>query len=114
MSYQIQSEIQGKMLAAILAEAKERSTQVNVFTEFKIKSYFADILLVAEGGQKLIIECDGHEYHSSKDDKAYDSDRDRALLEEGFITVRFTGRQIHHRAQSYARWVFDFIEKWPI
>lgn len=114
IAYEINSEVQRKLLEAIVRERALRGTHVTVRTEHRIRSYFADIYLEHEGGQKLVIECDGHDYHSSREDKAYDAERDRALLTEGYITVRFTGRQVHQRANGCAQWIFDFMERWPI
>jgi very-short-patch-repair endonuclease len=43
---------------------------------------------------RLAVEIDGHAYHSSKEDRAKDNDRDRNLLALGWHTLRFTGSQI--------------------
>jgi hypothetical protein len=44
--------------------------------------------------KRLIIELDGHEYHSSRDQRTRDAQRDRYLLSKGFTTIRFTGTEI--------------------
>ncbi len=110
----IDSPIHKKLVDALMMEGHERGAYFELFNEFRIKAYFADILIVHEGGQRLVIECDGHEYHSQKDDKAYDAKRDRDLLMEGYVTIRFTGREIHYRATQCASEVFDLLERWPI
>ena len=44
--------------------------------------------------ERLIVEVDGHEYHSSRDQRAADAQRQNALTELGFRVVRFTSDQI--------------------
>lgn len=44
---------------------------------------------------KLIVECDGHEYHErTKEQAARDKSRDRYFQREGFTVLRFTGSEI--------------------
>lgn len=47
---------------------------------------------------KLAVECDGHEYHSTKDQRGRDASRDRCLMEHGWKTIRFTGTEIYRDA----------------
>jgi hypothetical protein len=42
----------------------------------------------------LIIELDGHEYHSTKEQLERDAIRQRYLTRAGFAVIRFTGREI--------------------
>jgi very-short-patch-repair endonuclease len=62
---------------------------------------------------KLAIECDGHQYHSTKEQRGYDADRDRFLLKEGWQTARFTGTQIHQDAAKCANDIWEIIYKKP-
>lgn len=79
-----------------------------------VLSYFADILLSFHG-VKLVIECDGHEFHDrTKQQAAYDRARDRELLLAGIHTIRFTGSEIHHdadRCAVEAWWILYAIER---
>lgn len=44
---------------------------------------------------RIAIECDGHEFHERTPDQAErDRSRDRALTADGWIVLRFTGREI--------------------
>ena len=46
--------------------------------------------------KKLIIECDGYDYHSSKDQKKNDDIRSRALKRDGWKDVlRYSGSEIY-------------------
>ncbi len=49
---------------------------------------------------RLIIELDGHEYHSTKEQIARDMQRQRYLARAGYIVLRFTGREIHQSADQ--------------
>ena len=44
---------------------------------------------------RLIIELDGHEYHSTKEQLEKDAIRQRYLSRSGYTVIRFTGREIN-------------------
>jgi hypothetical protein len=44
---------------------------------------------------RLIIELDGHEYHSTKEQLEKDAVRQRYLTRAGYTVIRFTGREIN-------------------
>ena len=43
----------------------------------------------------IVIECDGHDYHSSKEQMRYDYNRENNLKLFGYNIIRFTGSQIY-------------------
>ena len=43
---------------------------------------------------KIAIEIDGHEYHKSPAQRTHDAARDRCLMFNGWMVVRFTGSEI--------------------
>lgn len=47
---------------------------------------------------KLAIEIDGHDHHSSKEQRAADNQRDRDLQSQGWRTIRFTGSKVYKNA----------------
>lgn len=49
---------------------------------------------------RLIVELDGHEYHSTPAQLAKDAQRQRYLTRAGYSVVRFTGREIHGNVKS--------------
>ncbi len=63
--------------------------------------------------KKLIIELDGHEYHSSPDQREYDAKRDRYLSLNGFHIIRFTGREIKRQLNSCIIDLTKRIESMP-
>lgn len=63
----------------------------------------------------LVIECDGHDYHSTKEQRAADARRDRKLFRMGWWVLRFTGSQIHADAEICAleiRRSLEVINDW--
>lgn len=46
----------------------------------------------------LCVECDGHEFHSTPEDIAYDRLRDEFFAEKGIETLRITGSEIYKNA----------------
>lgn len=57
----------------------------------------------------LLIECDGKEFHSSDERRAHDAKKDAAALDRGYLTLRFTGSQIHRDADGCAQKIFDAV-----
>lgn len=50
---------------------------------------------VKEGEKRMIIECDGHDYHErTKDQAKKDRSRDRFLQSLGYLVFRYTGSEI--------------------
>ena len=43
----------------------------------------------------IVIECDGYDYHSSKEQMQYDYNRENNLKLSGYNVIRFTGSQIY-------------------
>ncbi len=64
-----------------------------------IENYRVDFAFyaVAKGGvKKLVVECDGHDFHErTKEQARKDRSRDRRLQELGYQVFRFTGSEIH-------------------
>jgi very-short-patch-repair endonuclease len=44
---------------------------------------------------KIAIECDGHQYHSTPEQKAHDRRKNAYLRQQGWKVLRFSGRAIH-------------------
>lgn len=60
---------------------------------------------------RLAIECDGHDYHASREQRENDAARDRALRGAGYEPVRFTGSQIHADPEKCAQDVADLVDR---
>lgn len=57
----------------------------------------------------MLLECDGKEFHSSADQRAHDRKKDAAAHDRGYLTMRFTGSQIHRDADGCAQKVWDAV-----
>jgi very-short-patch-repair endonuclease len=57
----------------------------------------------------MLLECDGKEFHSSADQIAHDKKKDAAAHDRGYLTMRFTGSEIHRSADNCAGKVFQVI-----
>ena len=60
---------------------------------------------------KLVIECDGHEYHhSTKQQVNKDYERETALKLAGYDVLRFTGSQIYCDPYGCADTIIEYIK----
>ena len=79
------------------------------------KKYRADFYLTHEfqiPEQKgLIIECDGHEFHEkTKEQVAYNNERDMELKKMGYDVLHFNGRQIYIDPIKCANDVYNYFK----
>lgn len=84
------------------------------------KRYIADFVFDTEGDNqdffwfenklKLIIECDGHEYHKvTKEQVKHDNERDLALKMVGYDVLHFSGSQIYNEPWKCADVLYSYI-----
>lgn len=57
----------------------------------------------------LLIECDGRDFHTSPEQVSHDKRKDQAAHDRGYLTMRFTGSQIHRGADACAAEIFNFV-----
>ena len=82
------------------------------------KNYRADFLLMTlshkdKTTRRLIVECDGHDYHErTKDQAKRDKNRDREMTAAGYPIMRFTGSEIHKDADECADQVCGFLTRY--
>jgi very-short-patch-repair endonuclease len=60
--------------------------------QFYVGSYRIDFAVMP---LKIAVEIDGHEYHSSVEQRTSDARRARHLQAKGWTVVRFTGSEVH-------------------
>lgn len=88
----------------VFGEDDAEQEPIDLYRNVVIGTYRADIVLQLDKWRRLIVECDGHEWHDrTKQQAAYDRARDRELLVLKFVTVRFTGSEIYHSPERCAR-----------
>lgn len=60
---------------------------------------------------KLVIECDGHDFHEkTKAQVKKDNERDMALKMAGYDVLHFSGSQIYNEPFECAKQVLDYIQ----
>lgn len=65
-----------------------------------------------EGWRRLIVECDGHNFHErTKEQAAKDRSRDREALLAGLDVFRFTGSEIYRDPWGCAEKIIDWAAK---
>ena len=68
--------------------------------KYRADFLFTDPLLPC----KMIVECDGHDFHErTKEQAAHDRRRDRDVTRAEYTVLRFTGSEIHRDAVACAR-----------
>ena len=83
-------------------------TYIADFT-FDTETYFSDIYK-CEHELKLVIECDGHEFHAkTKEQVKRGNERDLALKLEGYDVLHFSGSQIYNDPFGCARDTVNYI-----
>lgn len=71
--------------------------------------YYGDILDL-ESCKKLIVECDGYQFHEkTKAQTIYEKRRDRELMSAGYRVVHFTGSEIWNDPFKCAREIRDML-----
>jgi very-short-patch-repair endonuclease len=78
------------------------SANFKVSTQHVVGKYRADFYLeynpfnAGKGIKKIIIECDGHDFHEkTKEQASRDKERDRFFQTEGYIVLRYSGSDIY-------------------
>ncbi len=70
--------------------------------------HLADFLVVC-GDARLVVECDGAQFHSRRDDAARDRVLDRVMQRAGYRVYRFTGEEIWRNAAACAESIVEDI-----
>lgn len=60
---------------------------------------------------RIIIEIDGHDFHSSPEQKFADATRDRFFAFHGWTVLRYTGREVHGEIERVILEVATFADK---
>jgi len=60
---------------------------------------------------KIVVECDGFQFHSNKQTFENDRARDRLLQMNGYRVIRFSGTEINQDPVKVCNELFDLLEK---
>ncbi len=83
---------------------------VTICQQVKVGQYRCDFVLehldmtaATEERRRLVVECDGHDFHErTKEQAARDKGRDRYFVERGLKVFRFTGSEIYRDVTACA------------
>lgn len=114
-----ESPIEHQMLRAIIMRGASVTASdgqhlaefgtAKLFAQLPIGGYRTDIALV-DGTARLIIECDGREFHSTETQVQNDRRRDRDLVRAGWRVIRYSGAEIHKDADRCAADALDIFD----
>lgn len=110
-----ESPIEEKLLGALRASLEvaeaDLGLEIEITPQLRVGRYRLDFGVVAcRGGLEVnvAVECDGREFHSEREDRERDRNRDHDIAEFGWSTMRFTGATIHRQPLGCAWEVFTF------
>jgi very-short-patch-repair endonuclease len=101
----------GKPLMLCLPAELDKAKVCLVFVpQFKWSIYRSDwAIFNPKTSGAMLLECDGKEFHSSADQMAHDQKKDAAAHDRGYLTMRFTGSQIHREPDGCAKKIYDVV-----
>lgn len=76
--------------------------------QVSIDKYRVDFL---EKNTKTVIECDGYDYHKSKEQVDSDCKRERKLSAMGYKVTRFSGVEINQNADACAKELVEILNR---
>lgn len=115
--------VKGEVTDALHPMVRERIFRdgtMLVQMQHKLLDWRADfvISIPSVSDKKVIVECDGHDFHErTKEQAARDRSRDRAAQEAGHMMLRYTGSEIYRDPMMCAENVIKAIsnlnkDKW--
>lgn len=90
MVFEMNDVQRGFFEAWVLSQSMNRSLILQ--PEYVIGPYRVDFFIEILG-HKYAVEIDGHDFHSTKEQRASDYKRERYLQRQGIIVVRFMGTE---------------------
>lgn len=83
------------------------TTKYELEPQYKIGDYKVDFWVK---GTSIVVECDGYDYHKTKEQISYDCKRQRYLTKEGYDVVRFSGTEINTDCEHCVKELIEVIE----
>jgi very-short-patch-repair endonuclease len=98
----------------VVGATPECRGSLRLIPQFILGKYRADFLLDFDGfaGRfvRLVVECDGHDYHErTKEQARRDKARDRYIVSTGLPVFRFTGSELAADPTSAAHQCLEFL-----
>lgn len=111
LAFYTESPIETAMFMALNHELQGKRDYISLKAQEDIGRFRVDFLLESYG-ERLVVECDGHDFHErTKKQAARDRSRDRWMTGQGVQVMRFTGSEIYADVLSCAREAIRHIEK---
>src|SRR5699024_10267784 len=86
-------------------EIKKDNSHIRVDFLYEIVSQ-----IEKESVLKIVIECDGHDFHEkTKEQARKDKCRDRLLSLNSYLVLRFTGSEIYRNSKECVKEINDFV-----
>lgn len=89
--------------------------EARLFVQFPVAGYRLDFAYIVtpykEAPIRLAIECDGQDFHASREDRERDAARQNDLRGHGFETLRFTGSQVYADPEACAQQIADTVDR---
>ncbi len=114
-----ESPIEARFLAAFSAvcleaaedrRRKDEGDQILIQPQARLGDYRVDFL-ISQGATRLIVECDGHDFHNvTKQQALNDRKRDRWLHNDDYVVFRFTGSEIYADPKRCAEAAFRYLD----
>ena len=80
--------------------------------DYRVDFYIEYLTLCDGKTSKVIVECDGHDFHEKTKEQAQkDKKRDRVLQSYGYSVFRFTGSEIWSDPFKCAKFVIKHLQK---
>lgn len=91
-------------------EAIPDGSSIYVIRQGRIGQYRADFAILFQDGVRIVIECDGHNFHEkTKQQAQHDKSRDRFIQDKGWKVYRFTGGEIFRSPLACAESVINSL-----
>jgi very-short-patch-repair endonuclease len=88
--------------------------ELKMVAQYAWHQFRIDFAIVRRSVPLLFIECDGAEFHSTKEQLARDRRKDAAALQSGIPLLRFTGSEIYRVVDGCVGRVLNYLvrDRW--
>lgn len=102
--------------AKVIDFNEKYNNDVTIYPQSRIDGtpYIVDFEVIGNSEAKLLIECDGHDYHSTKEQIACDHKRQREIENLGYTFLRFSGSEIYNDPEGCVEEIYkklQFLDK---
>lgn len=113
-SFVLANRITGHKIFEIVPKGQAPESQADflVHPQFEWEGYRMDFCIeMKAAGQKVFIECDGHDFHERTPEQAErDRKKDRLAQDRGISILRYTGREIHRSPAHCVSEIIGFLQ----